>query len=109
MNEKRVKHRIALLTAALLLLGASGAYADDDDGLGFTLGLGLPGLSAEVSNQGAYYAPPGYYAPPPPAVYAPPPPPPPPPPPVIYEQAAPVYYAPAPRRGPPPWAGVWRH
>ena len=104
MSKESMKYRIALLAAAVLLLGATGAYADDDDGggLGFTLGLGLPGLSAEVSNQGAYYAAPEYYAPPPPVVYAPPPP-------VVYEPAPPVYYAPAPRRGPPPWAGVWRH
>ncbi len=102
MNTRRRKAWATLIAASVLLVSATGAFADDD-GLGFTVGLGLPGLSAEVSNQGAYYAAPQYYAPPPPVVvYAPPPP-------VVYEPAAPVYYAPAPRRGPPPWAGVWRH
>ena len=107
MKARTKRSLLAVLAASVFLACATGAYADDDDGLGVTLGLALPGLSAEVSNQGAYYAAPGYYAPPPPVVYAPPPPPPPPA--VVYEPAAPVYYAPGPRRGPPPWAGVWRH
>ncbi len=111
MNMNRRKTWLALLAASVLLAYATGASADDGgDGLGFTLGLGLPGLSAEIGNQGAYYAAPEYYAPPPPVYYAPPPPPayya---PPPVVYAPPAQEYYAPEPRRGPPPWAGAWRH
>ena len=96
---------VAAFVASSLLVGLmSQAVADDDDGdgLNFSLGVGLPGLNAQVSNYPpAYYVSPGYY-------YAPPPPPPPPV--VVYGPPAPVYYAPPPpRRGPPPWAGVWRH
>lgn len=101
---KPIQKLLAVTTiASSLLLGiASHAQADDDGGLNFSLGVGVPGLSAQVSNYPpTYYASPGYY-------YAPPPPPPPPV--VVYGPPAPVYYAPPPpRRGPPPWAGVWRH
>ncbi len=93
---------VTVIVGSLLLATASLADADDG-GLNFSLGVGVPGLSAQVSNYPSpYYASPSYY-------YAPPPPPPPPPA-VVYGPPAPVYYAPPPpRRGPPPWAGVWRH
>ena len=65
---------VAVVASALLLGWMSPVQADDDDGdgLNFSLGFGVPGLNAEVSNYPpVYYASPGYY-------YAPPPPPPPP-------------------------------
>jgi len=93
---------VTVIVGSLLLATASLAEADDG-GLNFSLGIGVPGLIAQVSNYpSTYYASPSYY-------YAPPPPPPPPPA-VVYGPPVPVYYAPPPpRRGPPPWAGVWRH
>src|ERR1700674_1747584 len=67
-----MKHRIATIAAAALLLGgatvASTASARD----AFSVSIGLPGFAVGYGNRGyygGYYG--GYYAPPP-VVYAPP-------------------------------------
>ena len=75
---------LGVLAGATLIVGASRAWADDDDrgGWGFNFSLG-PGF---VAPPPVYYPPPPAYYPPPPRWYAPPPP--------RYYYPPPRYYAP---------------